>query len=123
MRDIDKWKIKYLSIVLGQVLSLVPGLEPRKIVKRALDGSIYVQTIGRPGAKVIVSGLCTYSEYEELIKYAANASLLTIQYKDKIYYGYIEEMPDYEETVDKGGHYTVSFEMWVEGSTQVNEVT
>ena len=44
--DINTWKLKRSTTTLAQILTCLPGIDQTKIVSKALDGTIYIQTIG-----------------------------------------------------------------------------
>lgn len=122
MREVDYWKIMYNNTVLGQVLTLVNGRTPRKIIKQALDGSVYVQTIGTAGHKIDVTALCTREELLLLNHNAAEANTIIVRYRGKQYYGFIEETPEVEP-VRPGEWYNVSFSFLVDGIGSYTEVS
>ena len=75
----------------AQVLSVVSKITPQKIVSHALDGSVYIHTIGagRESASVAIY-VATDNERIAMDAAACDGYLVTCEYKGKTYVGYIE---------------------------------
>ena len=88
--NIHEWKVVWDGTVLGQVLSFVGGLEAVKVTSKALDGTVYIQTIGNPTKTAKVSVFSSREEKDMLDSAEATGALLKVTYRDIAYYGYIE---------------------------------
>lgn len=96
--NIHEWKVVYGNTVLGQVLSFVKALEQVKIASKALDGTVYIQTVGAPTSKATVTVFSSREEKDMLDEAEASGGLISVTYKETTYLGYIESMPQWQTT-------------------------
>ena len=115
MSSIQTWKLTFNSTVISQVLTFLPNVEQAKVVSKALDGSIYIQTIGEGTLFSEVEILSTREEMTVVNELAASASLIAVTYRDFTYYGYINEDVSWDAIVP-GEWYKGSFKLLIEAS-------
>lgn len=97
----------------GALTSCVRGVDPFKIVSKALDGSVYVQTIGAGttyiSAEVFVQSLDLKDAWDGA---AAEGNLVSLYYRGRTYSGYIEGSMTWEAFVP-GVSYSGTFKLLV----------
>lgn len=103
--NVSEWKLSVADEVIAQVLSFVKALDQHKITSKALDGSIYIQTVGHPVKYATVNLFASCEEKDRFNELEADGSLMTLVYRDKVYYGYIEYTPNWS-TVYPGKWYS-----------------
>lgn len=113
--DVSKWKLKSNSEVIGQVKRCIELTEPRSVVNKALDGSVYIQTIGRPSRKLQIDIGMTQEEQRRFVVYYGAGALFELQYKDNFYIGFIVDEPQIE-AVKAGEYYNMNTIFLIEGS-------
>lgn len=96
--NVNDWKVSYDGTVLGQVLSFATNLDQTKITSKALDGTVYIQTVGEPTYHAAISVFSSYEERELLNAAEASGAYVQVVYRDKKYYGYIESKPQWQTT-------------------------
>lgn len=111
--NVNDWKVTYDNVVIGQVLSFVDKLEQSKIVSKALDGTVYIQTIGSPVKKAEVSVFCSREEKSLMDEAEASAALIRVVYRDEIYLGHIEAAPQWQ-TSYPGKWYSATITLLIE---------
>ncbi len=94
--NINTWKLRRNGEALCQILTFTPALEPNKIISKALDGTLYVQTVGKPAQKATVELFALREEMDAVNLAAVEGALLQLTYRDTEWYGYIEAGPDWE---------------------------
>lgn len=99
MINVHDWKVKYDSKEVAQVLRFTPNVAGTKIMAKALDGTVYIQTIGSVLKHAAVEILCTFDEMEIINLGEASGGVFTVSYRGKIRIGYIEEQPEWEAVV------------------------
>lgn len=118
--DVLKWKVTRDGLVIAQVSTFLSGIDGNKIISKALDGTIHVQTVGT-GTKVAdVEVHCTAKERSLVNLASAEGALIATVYRDKRYYGYIEDDPEWE-TIEPGEMYKGSYRMLIEEVDQLDE--
>lgn len=105
--NVNTWKLAVADEVIAQVLTFVKYLEQHKVTSKALDGSIYIQTVGHPVKCAKVELLASREEKDRFNELEADGSLMSLVYRDKIYYGYVESTPSWS-TVYPGKWYSTS---------------
>lgn len=116
--SIDTWKLSRDSVVLAQVLSFIKKIESSKVVTKALDGSVYIQTIG-DGTNVADITLFASVTNKDLINVAdAEGALVSVVYQDTQYLGYIEETPDWQ-AAEPGVWYVASIKLLIDEEVSV----
>lgn len=113
MMNIHEWKITYDNKVVGQVLSFVRNVGSNKVLTRALDGTVYIQTIGSSLPYADITILCSREEKDIVNLAEAEGGVITAKYRGKIYIGYIEEQPEWEAQ-SPGEWYTTSIRLLIE---------
>lgn len=93
MIDVTLWKVrKPDETILAQVLRCEPYVDGGKAVHKALNGAIYIQSIGSGSEKLKLKILCEslHTKYEmDLMN--DGGYLLSVVYRGIKYFGYIEE--------------------------------
>ena len=112
MINIHDWKLSTNSSTIAQILTFVPGIEQSKIVSKALDGTIHIQTIGSGTKYAAVSIACTRIEMGLVNKAEADGALVVAVYRNKKYSGYIEAAPSWT-AVKPGEWYTGTFKLLI----------
>ena len=116
--DITTWKLSLNSVTLAQVLTFLPGIDQTKVVSKALDGSIYIQTIGTGCKYSNVTIFATRSEMTAVNEAEADGALVSVVYRDVQYLGYIEAAPEWSEK-EAGEYYTAIFKLLIEEEVSV----
>lgn len=109
---IEGWKVKLNNKVLAQVLGFIHGIEQSKIVSKALDGTIHIQTIGAGTKHASVAIACTREECALIDKAEADGSLVNVTYRDKQYSGYIESALSWSAIIP-GEWYKATFRLLI----------
>lgn len=94
--NINTWKLRRNGEALCQILTFTPALEPRKIVSKALNGTLYVQTVGNPVKKAAVELFALREELDAVNLAEAEGALLQLTYRNTEWHGYIEAAPDWK---------------------------
>lgn len=110
--DITTWKLSLNSVTLAQVLTFLPGIDQTKVVSKALDGSVYIQTIGTGVKYANITIFATRDEMPAVNEAEAEGALVSIVYREVQYLGYIEEAPDWTEKIP-GESYTATFKLLI----------
>ena len=118
MSSIQTWKLAFNSTAISQVLTFLPNIEQSKIVSKALDGALYIQTIGEGTHFSEVEILSTRDEKDVVNELAASASLIGVTYRDSTYYGYIEEDVSWDAIIP-GEWYKGSFKLLIESEVSL----
>lgn len=118
--DIHSWKVSRDGVVLAQIEYFMYGLEPNKVVAKALDGTVYVQTVGVATKIANVSVHCTREEKYLMDLANADGAQLSIAYRGMRYYGFIEEEIDWDATVP-GEWYHGDFKFIVDEMEEADE--
>lgn len=95
--NVQDWKLSRDSVALAQVLTFKTGVDQTKIVSKALDGSIYIQTIGDGIRYATVSIIATREEKDLVEAAEADGALVSCVYRDVQYLGYIEDQLDWDD--------------------------
>ena len=114
--NIQEWKVVSGNTILGQVLSFVKGLDQVKVTSKALDGTVYIQTIGSPTRTAKVSVFSSREEKDLLDEAEADGELLQVTYRGVIYSGYIESKLQWQ-TVYPGKWYSAEMSLIIEGAS------
>lgn len=114
MSSVHTWKLSVDGEPIAQVLNFVSNIDQAKVVSKALDGTIYIQTIGRGVPYADIKILCSLEE-KTLVNYAeADGAAVTVVYRDSKYVGYIESAPSWN-TESPGEWYTANIRFLIEG--------
>lgn len=116
--NIETWKLTRGSQDLGQILSFVKGIEQKKVLSKALDGTIYIQTIGLGTANASISLFLTRAQVDLLNLAEADGAAVKAVYRGKYYIGYIQETPKYNATYP-GQYYSTDITLLYEESGDV----
>ena len=111
--NIHEWKVVLDNVALGQVLSFVKGLDQVKVTSKALDGTVYIQTVGAPTRNAKVSVFCSREEKDLLDAAEAAGALLQVTYRGVTYFGYIESKLQWQ-TVYPGKWYSADMSLIIE---------
>ena len=111
--NVHEWKVVLNNVALGQVLSFVTGLEQVKVTSKALDGTVYIQTVGAPTHNAKVSVFSSREEKDLLDAAEAAGSLLQVTYRGVVYSGYIESALQWQ-TVYPGKWYNAEMTLLIE---------
>ena len=111
--NIHEWKVVFDNTVLGQVLSFVKGLDQVKVTSKALDGTVYIQTVGAPTHTAKVSVFSSREEKELLDAAEAAGALIEATYRGVKYCGYIESKLQWQ-TVYPGKWYNAEMTLLIE---------
>lgn len=112
---VETWKLTRDGQEIAQILSFVKGIEQRKILSKALDGTIYIQTIGLGTANAQISLFLTREQIDLLNLAEADGAAVKAVYRDKYYIGYISEAPKYN-AVYPGQYYSTDITLLYEES-------
>lgn len=116
--NINDWKVKRDSTVLGQVLTFIPGLDQTKVVSKALDGTTYIQTIGTANPYSEIEILCDASQMRLVNAAEADGAVISAEYRGVRYFGYIEEPPTWN-AVMPGEWYKTSIKLLIQDEVAV----
>lgn len=111
--NINSWKLSRDSVTLAQILNFLPSIDQVKVTSKALDGSIYIQTIGTGTKQASVTIFATRTEMPAVNAAEADGALVSVVYRDKRYLGYIEAAPDWSAVI-YGEGYTGSFNLLID---------
>lgn len=111
--NVHEWKVVYDNTILGQVLTFVKSLEQVKVTSKALDGTVYVQTIGAPTHTANVSVFSSREEKDLLDAMEAAGALIDVTYRGVTYSGYIESKLQWQ-TVHPGKWYNAEMVLLIE---------
>lgn len=111
--NVHEWKVSFDNTVMGQVLSFVKALEQVKITSKALDGTVYIQTVGSPTVTATVSVFSSKEEMELLNEAEAAGARISVVYRGVTYLGYIESKLQWQ-TVYPGKWYNASMTLLIE---------
>ena len=96
--NVHEWKVVLDGAVLGQVLTFVKGLNQTKITSKALDGTVYIQTVGAPTRNAKVSVFSSREEKDLLDAAEASGARIQVTYRGVTYLGYIESSLQWQAT-------------------------
>lgn len=117
--NITDWKLSRGSVTLAQILTFLgPKIEQTKVTNKALDGSVYIQTIGTGAKYADVTIFATRDEMPAVNEAEADGALVSIVYRDVQYLGYIEEAPDWTKKI-AGENYTATFKLLIDEEVSV----
>lgn len=116
--NISTWKLSRDSVTLAQILNFLPSVDQVKVTSKALDGSIYIQTIGTGTKQAAVTIFATRAEMPAVNDAEAEGALVSVMYRDKQYLGYIEAAPDWS-AITTGEAYTASFNLLIDEEVPV----
>lgn len=111
--SISSWKMSVDSVVLAQVLKFIPSIDQVKVTSKALDGSIYIQTIGTGTKQADVTIFALRDDISDINQAEADGAVVSVVYRDTQYLGYIDEAPDWEEK-EAGESYTATIKLLIE---------
>lgn len=111
--NVQEWKVVYDNTTLGQVLSFVEGLNQTKVTSRALDGTVYIQTVGSPTHIAKVSVFSSREEKNLLDSAEASGALVQVTYRGTVYFGYIESALQWQ-TIHPGKWYNAEMNLLIE---------
>ena len=111
--NVQEWKVAYNNSVLGQVLSFVTSLKQTKVTSNALDGTVYIQTVGTPTRIAKVSVFSSLEEKDLLDSAEASGALVQVTYRDTVYFGYIESALQWQ-TIHPGKWYSAEMNLLIE---------
>lgn len=110
---IQDWKLSRDSVPLAQILTFKTGTDRTKVVSKALDGSIYIQTLGDGIRYADLSIIATREETTLVEAAEADGALVSCVYRDVQYLGYIEEAPDWD-AIQPGFWYGASLRLLID---------
>ena len=116
--NISTWKLSRNSVTLAQILNILPSVDQVKVTSKALDGSIYIQTIGTGTKQATVTIFATRAEMPAVNDAEADGALVSVVYRDKQSLGYIEAAPDWSAII-YGESYTASFNLLIDEEVSV----
>jgi hypothetical protein len=111
--NVHEWKVVLGNTVLGQVLSFVEGLDQVKVTSKALDGTVYIQTVGAPTHNAKVSVFSSREEKDLLDAAEASGALIQVTYRDTVYLGYVESKLQWQ-TIRPGKWYNAEMNLLIE---------
>ena len=115
--NVNNWKVVSDGVILGQVLSFSKGLKQTKVTSKALDGTVYIQTVGTPTQTATVSVFSSMAEKDLLNSAEASGALVGVTYRDATYLGYIESELQWQ-TVYPGQWYNTEMVLLIEGDSK-----
>lgn len=111
---IYNWALWRGETRLAAVQTCATNIEQTKVVSKALDGSVYIQTIGAGTLTADVDVHVSSREDREAVNRAeAEGALVNVLYRERRYYGYIEAAPAWTPVVP-GRSYAASVKLLVE---------
>ena len=116
--NINDWKVKRDSTVMAQVLTFVPGLDQTNILSKALDGTVYIQTIGSANPYAEIEILCNAAQMRLVNSAEADGAVINAEYREVRYFGYIEEPPTWN-AVMPGEWYKTSIKLLIQDEVAV----
>lgn len=114
--NVHEWKVVSGGTILGQVLTFNKDLVQTKITSKALDGTVYIQTVGAPTSTAKVSVLSSPEERDLLNDAEASGSIIEVTYRHVKYAGYIESKLEWQ-TVYPGKWYNAEMVLLIEGDS------
>lgn len=111
--DVHEWKVSFDNTILGQVLSFVKALDQVKVTSKALDGTVYMQTVGAPTHTATVSVFSSREEMDLLNAAEAAGARISVVYRDVTYLGYVETKLQWQ-TVYPGKWYSANMVLLIE---------
>ncbi len=118
MTAVKTWKLSRDTAILAQILNFLPGLEQTKVMAKALDGSVYIQTIGLPIKYANISILASRDEIAAVSQAEADGALVSCVYRGVRYLGYIEGAIEWE-AIQTGYWYHTNFRLLIEEEVSV----
>lgn len=116
--EMEDWKLVRDSVSLAQILTFVPKIEGTKIVSKALDGSVYIQTVGDGTKIATVTIFASRDEIPAVNSADAEGAAVVVYYRDTAYIGYMDELSDWSEKI-AGEYYTNTFKLLIEEEVSV----
>lgn len=110
---IYNWALRIGADKIAAVQTFAKNIEQEKIVTKALDGSVYIQTIGSGTHAADVQVFATRAERDKVNEAEASGEFVNVLYRGETYYGYIEAAPEWAPVLD-GRYYTGSFKLLLE---------
>lgn len=114
--NVENWKVTYDGDILGQVLSFMKSLNQTKVTSKALDGTIYIQTIGSPVKAATVSMFSSKEEMDRMNEAEADGAYINVAYRGVTYSGYIEGKPQWQ-AIHPGKWYNATITLLIEEET------
>ena len=111
--NIHEWKVVLDGAVLGQVLTFMKGLDQTKITSKALDGTVYIQTVGASTPKAKVSVFSSREEKDALNLAEASGAKIQVTYRGVTYLGYIESALQWQ-AIHPGKWYNAEMTLFIE---------
>lgn len=112
---IYNWKLRDGQRKLAAVQTFAKNIEQEKIVTKALDGGIYIQTIGTGTVTADITIFAASPQEREAVNEAeAMGALVNVLYRDVTYSGYIEAAPQWTPVIP-GRCYTGTIKLLLEG--------
>ena len=111
--NVNEWKVVLNGVVLGQVLSFVKSRQQVKITSKALDGTVYIQTVGASTLTAKISVFSSLEEKDALDVAEASGAKIQVTYRGVTYLGYIESAPQWQ-TVYPGKWYNAEITLLIE---------
>lgn len=95
-------EMTYNGHSLAIVLAVSPSTESVRVLSKALDGTVYVQTIGKPIKKYKVGIFCDSVSKKLAVEEAYNSgAVVSIKNNDYSFYGIIENEVGWNDYKDK----------------------
>lgn len=116
--NIAEWKLSRDSVAMAQILTFLPGVEQVKVVSKAIDGTVHIQTIGTGVKHASVSILANREELALVNAAEADGAVVAAVYRGVRYLGYIESAPEWE-TKEAGAWYTADIKLLIEEEVSV----
>lgn len=116
--SITTWKLSRNSAVLAQITRFFKDVDQEKVVSKALDGTIYIQTIGRGIKYADVSVFVTLAEKDLVNAAEADGALVSCVYRGTNYLGYIEEHVSWDDVIP-GEYYNGTFKLLIDEEVSV----
>lgn len=111
---IYNWKLRDGAKKLAAVQTFAKNIDQEKIVTKALDGSIYIQTIGTGAITADVTIFAASPKERDAVNEAeAMGTLVNVLYRDVTYSGYIEAAPQWTPVIE-GRCYTAVIKLLLE---------
>lgn len=107
------WALRIGSEKLAAVQTFARNIEQEKIVTKALDGSIYIQTIGSGAHVADVQIYATRAQRDKVNEAEASGEFVNVLYRGEVHYGYIEAAPEWTPVID-GRCYTGTLRLLLE---------
>lgn len=115
MSDYTKWRLVNGDEFLAQVQTSVPTITGSKAIHKALNGAIYIQTLGSGSRKTAVTiGVFSQAQKYKVDEANNTGAFLSYWYEGKTYFGFIEDEEIEWETIKPGEVYVGSFTMLID---------